>query len=197
MKRVNKYLQILQKHEHFLPPHVKCVETMFRHIRNTRQRRNELQQIPGIALYKKHLFGWLKTTFVYFNLEQALESGDLIQGGTKPFEWVSFIDCAPLPPHPSPNYLSPTSTTSSLNNVHLPSLQLLTTIHIDENDLICPLTQERFIDPVVASDGQTYERRAIENWIKRGKGTARSPIRDDVILKPVVYPNDLLSKLLK
>ena len=29
----------------------------------------------------------------------------------------------------------------------------------------CPITQERFLDPVVAADGHTYERAAIERWL--------------------------------
>ena len=29
----------------------------------------------------------------------------------------------------------------------------------------CPITQERFFDPVVAADGHTYERIAIERWL--------------------------------
>lgn len=31
---------------------------------------------------------------------------------------------------------------------------------------ICPITQEIMIDPVVASDGHTYERKAIEMWLQ-------------------------------
>ena len=32
-------------------------------------------------------------------------------------------------------------------------------------NLTCPLTQEIFVDPVIASDGQTYERAEIVKWI--------------------------------
>jgi hypothetical protein len=31
--------------------------------------------------------------------------------------------------------------------------------------LVCPLTQEIMMDPVVAADGHTYERRALEIWL--------------------------------
>lgn len=37
--------------------------------------------------------------------------------------------------------------------------------------LICPVTHELMLDPVVAEDGNTYERSAIEKWIK-AKGTS-------------------------
>ena len=192
MLRIFEYVQVQPKHAHFIPTDVTSVETMFRYIKKTRQRRKDLPNVPGIALYKKHLFGWLKTSFVHFDMEKALENGDLIQGGTKPFEWISFIDCAPLPPPPSP--LSPQSTTSFHDLPDLSKLQVK--IYIDNEDLTCPLTQDQFVEPVVASDGQTYERYAIEDWIKRGNGKARSPIFDDVVLESIVYSNNLMVKIL-
>ena len=33
------------------------------------------------------------------------------------------------------------------------------------HDLFCPITMELFVDPVVAADGECYERAAIEHWI--------------------------------
>jgi hypothetical protein len=33
------------------------------------------------------------------------------------------------------------------------------------NELVCPITQEIMFDPVVASDGRTYERNAIYTWL--------------------------------
>ena len=42
-------------------------------------------------------------------------------------------------------------------------------------DLYCPITHELFEDPcVLEGDGRTYERRAIEEWLRRGNRTARS-----------------------
>jgi serine/threonine protein kinase len=41
------------------------------------------------------------------------------------------------------------------------------------DSLLCPLTLELFRDPVVAQDGHTYEREAIEEWIRK---TGTSPI---------------------
>jgi hypothetical protein len=32
--------------------------------------------------------------------------------------------------------------------------------------LECPITRERFRDPVVAADGATYERAAISGWLE-------------------------------
>ena len=34
------------------------------------------------------------------------------------------------------------------------------------SSLLCPITQELMRDPVFTMDGQTYERSAIEEWLK-------------------------------
>ena len=31
---------------------------------------------------------------------------------------------------------------------------------------MCPITNEMFVDPVVANDGHTYERTAIVKWLE-------------------------------
>lgn len=36
-------------------------------------------------------------------------------------------------------------------------------------DYICPITQTMYIDPVVAADGHTYEKSAIQKWFDSGK----------------------------
>jgi hypothetical protein len=45
-------------------------------------------------------------------------------------------------------------------------------------DLVCPLTEALFLDPVVAADGVCYERAAIKLWIRDkqgGTGRVMSP----------------------
>lgn len=37
------------------------------------------------------------------------------------------------------------------------------------NEFICPITQEIMCDPVVAADGFTYEREAIQKWLDTGR----------------------------
>ena len=58
--------------------------------------------------------------------------------------------------------------------------------------LICPITLELFRDPVLAQDGHTYERQAIENWIRRN-GT--SPLTRQELSLEHLYPNHLVKKL--
>jgi len=46
-------------------------------------------------------------------------------------------------------------------------------------NLTCPLTQEIFVDPVIASDGQTYERAAIMKWIEKYECSPMTGLRMD------------------
>jgi hypothetical protein len=41
-----------------------------------------------------------------------------------------------------------------------------------EAHFVCPITQEVIADPVVCSDGQTYERAAIQQWFAQGRNTS-------------------------
>ena len=41
-------------------------------------------------------------------------------------------------------------------------------IDSEDPDLRCPITMDMFVDPVVASDGNTYERSAISTRNRRG-----------------------------
>ncbi|CAF3848769.1 unnamed protein product, partial [Rotaria sordida] len=55
------------------------------------------------------------------------------------------------------------------------------------DDLLqCPITYELFHDPVLTPDGHTYERQAIEQWI-RSHGT--SPITRQPLSIEQLYPN--------
>jgi len=48
-----------------------------------------------------------------------------------------------------------------------------TTVVLDINTLLCPITQSIFSDPVVANDGHVYERDSIKAWLVSNK---RSPV---------------------
>jgi hypothetical protein len=55
-------------------------------------------------------------------------------------------------------------------------------------DLVCTITSELFVDPVTTSDGETYERGAIEHWFALGHTTSPSTNQE---LDPSdrLYPN--------
>lgn len=54
--------------------------------------------------------------------------------------------------------------------------------------------QELFSDPVVAADGHTYERCAIEAWLERSK---TSPYTNLELEHTNVIPNILVKKILE
>ena len=53
--------------------------------------------------------------------------------------------------------------------------------------LVCPITTEIYEDPVMAADGFSYERRAIESWLGRGKRT--SPKTNEEMPHTFLIPN--------
>ena len=52
---------------------------------------------------------------------------------------------------------------------------------------LCPITQDVMHDPVIASDGHTYEREAIEKWLKNGRNV--SPMTNAPMTSSVLLPN--------
>lgn len=65
---------------------------------------------------------------------------------------------------------------------------------IVNRNLFCPISQELMYNPVVASDGHTYERRHIEQWFKRGNKT--SPLTNDKI-STALYPSQIVKSQLR
>lgn len=61
------------------------------------------------------------------------------------------------------------------------------------NEFLCPISGEIMIDPVVAEDGNTYERRNIENWFKT---KMTSPLTGLRLKTNNLYPNTYLKKLI-
>lgn len=62
-----------------------------------------------------------------------------------------------------------------------------------EDDFLCPILHDRMSDPVVASDGMSYEREAIREVIDRGNGL--SPLTREPLAREV-YPNFQLRRRL-
>lgn len=58
----------------------------------------------------------------------------------------------------------------------------------------CPISQEIFNDPVVAADGHTYERKAIEAWFT---SHATSPMTNEPLLHLMLVPNILVRGMIK
>lgn len=58
---------------------------------------------------------------------------------------------------------------------------------------LCPITLEVMVDPVVAADGHSYERKAISRWI-RGRGRATSPVTNLPLRSRDLRPNYALKQ---
>lgn len=54
------------------------------------------------------------------------------------------------------------------------------------HDFLCPITQELMVDPVIAADGHSYERKAIKRWFKH---SLRSPKTGALLSHPGVTRN--------
>lgn len=59
----------------------------------------------------------------------------------------------------------------------------------------CPLTKELFHDPVILSDGFTYERGAIEKWL--ADGNKRSPMTNMPLTSTELFPNIAIKQALR
>jgi hypothetical protein len=59
---------------------------------------------------------------------------------------------------------------------------------------ICPITNCIFLNPVVASDNITYEKTAIENWLKTNDN---SPIKiNEKMNKTILFENTIVKELI-
>ena len=54
------------------------------------------------------------------------------------------------------------------------------------DEFVCPITHDVMEDPVVAADGHTYERAAIERWVAK---KLMSPKTGGVLGSATIFPN--------
>ena len=64
----------------------------------------------------------------------------------------------------------------------------------ERDALTCPITQELFDDPVVATDGFTYERVAITMWLAK---SMLSPVTGGAMVSTALVANNLVRSLVK
>lgn len=67
-----------------------------------------------------------------------------------------------------------------------------------EDLMICPITQVRFVDPVVAADGITYENEAIAAWISLcpTDKDVYSPYTREKLMHRLLVPNQIARQIL-
>ena len=62
------------------------------------------------------------------------------------------------------------------------------------DDHSCPITYTVMTDPVTAGDGMTYERAAIEEWLR---GSNNSPLTGAELPHTIVVPNQALKNIIR
>ncbi|XP_050226972.1 putative E3 ubiquitin-protein ligase LIN-1 [Mercurialis annua] len=78
------------------------------------------------------------------------------------------------------------SDEGSQSCISLPMSHKLSSSSRPPKDFVCPITSQLFNDPVTLETGQTYERKAIQEWLKRGNTTCpitRQPLSADSLPK--------------
>jgi len=61
-------------------------------------------------------------------------------------------------------------------------------------EFICPITTDIMSDPVILTDGQVYDRKAIEKWLERSN---KSPMTNAIIDKHTIIPCFVLRTLIE
>ncbi|UYV62994.1 WDSUB1 [Cordylochernes scorpioides] len=61
-------------------------------------------------------------------------------------------------------------------------------------EFLCPITHEAMVDPVVAADGYSYEKEAIQSWLTDGRRT--SPMTNQTLPHVTLVPNHALRLLI-
>lgn len=64
-----------------------------------------------------------------------------------------------------------------------------------ERSFLCPIMEKIMQDPCLTLDGYTYERRAIEEWFRRGYRV--SPVTYGPIGSVVIIPNEKLREVIE
>jgi len=70
----------------------------------------------------------------------------------------------------------------------------MTHVFSDHIQCVCPISYDMMDDPVMTSDGHTYEREAIESWLERKRA---SPLSNRDLDDPTVRPNIALRNVIR
>jgi hypothetical protein len=118
----------------------------------------------------------------------ASEQAPLVAAASAPPEGDDF-NAALQPPPPAPNRAAVAASAP------LSSDALLT--HQLQSSVRCPITLEPFVDPVIASDGYTYERSAIMQLFRLGSSSRVSPITRAPFANFNLIPNFSMRSLVR
>lgn len=66
-----------------------------------------------------------------------------------------------------------------------------------KRELICPITQELFDEPVVCQDGHSYEKASLIRWFRSSSRIIRSPLTSDILTSQKIILNRAIQNLAK
>lgn len=125
--------------------------------------------LKGVFLFPDHLMPneELKKAIAKYKLSKnstpALSSSQLPPLG--PVGMSAFQ--APQKELPASKEIMPSRSAQSILPKSEPNVEILEDAEDEEDPLTCPITLEMMKEPVMASDGHTYERKAIIQWIQQ------------------------------
>ncbi|CAN0163568.1 unnamed protein product [Phaeothamnion confervicola] len=121
--------------------------------------------------------------------------GSLTAAGTAPLPVAPFVEAAVVPPSaPSfpaalPNGSAPCAASTGSGSSGGNGSAGRRNPDAVPNEFLCPLTLSMMEDPVIVSDGHTYERCAIEQWLAEHR---TSPMSNEPLASGGVVPNRAL-----
>ncbi|CAD7970336.1 unnamed protein product [Amoebophrya sp. A25] len=115
----------------------------------------------------------------------ASSSGAPAPPAPQPRSSSSSSSGAPAPPPPPPGGSS--SSPSTAEQQPAPPVE-------HPSEFVCPISQELMADPVIAEDGQTYDRQSIADWFSLGHRT--SPVTRANISQALI-PNRAVKSLIE
>lgn len=134
---------------------------------------------PGcLSVYRRHAVCFLRSALLnaHFDMFKMARDGHLCFGGSYPNQWISLNIARTahivleLPP-PADDFVLQFNGGLLEEDALWQALSASCAVKVppdeEEEVLTCPITLERFKDPVCVASGRTYERRAIEAWLSK------------------------------
>ncbi|KAK9828504.1 hypothetical protein WJX72_000430 [[Myrmecia] bisecta] len=94
--------------------------------------------------------------------------------------------------HPAA-FVKPPPKHSPAGNSGAPAIRQNLQSSEEYEEMCCPITHDLYLDPVIAEDGHTYDRAAIEEWFSMHD---TSPMTNQVLASKVLIPNILMRRLI-
>jgi hypothetical protein len=64
------------------------------------------------------------------------------------------------------------------------------------DEVVCPITRQLLVDPVMARDGKVYERGSIETWLKKHERSPMNGNHMEATLVPALHVRNIIEALI-